>query len=451
MSDPLRKSLSDTEPSADLYGCAFGPPSFTAPSFTPPAFEALSFDGEDAGVLDAPIHVGLDARMLSVRAGTGVATYARVLARCLAHAGAAPIILGERTPEGAARRSGVSLWLSALDPRSRPAMARAHAGTAGDDTLGGPHKAAGDVSRVAQSYFNLHGRLMPVSCARPPEIMHWTYPVPLYVEGARNIYTVHDLIPFSHPEVTSISQTRHKRLLRRIRDRADGIVTVSETVRQAVIAHLGCDDDFVVNTYQAALAPLRQDPPLPAGLTAGDYFFFCGTVEPRKNLLALAEAHARSGVSQPLVIVGPSAPGHHALELRLRAIPGVIRLNWQPRVVLLGLMRRARALLFPSIAEGFGLPIAEAMTLGVPVMTSDHGAQAEVAGGAARLVDPDNITAMALAISALAQDDDLCARLRVAGFDRARMFSPQAYGERLRALYEGHLSRPRPLAAMALD
>jgi len=383
--------------------------------------------------------------MLRARAGTGVATYAKVLARCLVHAGAAPVILGEEPHGGAVHRSRMRRWLSALDPRARLTRARAPSAEAGDEPSGGPGWTTGDVFREAQVFFNLHGRLMPVACAHPLQVMHWTYPVPLFVQGARNIYTVHDLIPLSHPEVTPISQTRHGRLLRRIAERADGLVTVSETVRQAVIAHLGCDEDFVVNTYQAALAPLQQDPPLPAGLEAGRYFFFCGTAEPRKNLLALVEAHARSGVDLPLVIAGPAARGQDALEAKLRAAPGVIRLGWQLRPMLLGLMRGSRALLFPSLAEGFGLPIAEAMTLGVPVMTSDHGAPAEIAGGAAHMVDPGDIPAMALAIAALARDDDLCARLRVAGFERAQLFSPQAYGHRLRALYAGHLAVARPL------
>jgi len=398
-----------------------------------------------AASTDTAIRVGLDARMLRVRAGTGVATYAKVLARCLTHAGVAPVILGEEPHDGGARRSRMGRWLSALDTRARLARARAHSAEGGDEPGAGPTWAAGDVFREAQVFFNLHGRLMPVACADPPEVMHWTYPVPLFVQGARNIYTVHDLIPLSHPEVTGISQTRHERLLRRIAGRADGLVTVSETVRAAVIAHLGCDESFVVNTYQAALAPLHQDPPLPAGLRSGDYFFFCGTVEPRKNLLALVEAHARSGVDLPLVITGPSARGHQALEAKLRAATGVVRLGWQHRPMLLGLMRHARALLFPSLAEGFGLPIAEAMTLGAPVMTSDHGALAEIAGGAAHLVDPGDIPAMARAIAALAYDGRLCARLRAAGFERAQLFSPQAYGHRLRALYAGHLAVARPL------
>lgn len=388
-----------------------------------------------------PVQVCLDSRMLGVEAGTGVATYAAVLARCLTLAGAAPAILDDEGAGGERGRPRLSRWLSALDHRARVARDRDGVSQSTDPRQG-PGWAASDLFREAQVFFNLHGRLLPVACERPPQVMHWTYPVPLFVQGARNLYTVHDLIPQSDPALTTIPRERHWRLLQQILAYADGLVTVSETMRQAIIDQMGCAPGFVTNTYQAAFTPLQRDPPLPAGLRPGRYFLFCGTVEPRKNLLALMVAHARSRADLPLVIVGPTAVGNKALEAALCRAPHVVRLPWQPRTVLLGLIRRARALLFPSLAEGFGLPIAEAMTLGTPVMTSDRGAPAEVAGGAARLVDPGDIAAMAVAISALALDDALCAKLRAAGFDRARAFSLDIYRRQLRALYAEIMDAP---------
>jgi len=338
--------------------------------------------------------------------------------------------------EGPRRRPRLARWISALDRRPRRARDR------GADALQAPGWAATDVFREAQVFFRLHGRLMPVVCAEPPAVMHWTYPVPLYLRGARNLYTVHDLIPLTDPELTAIPGGRHRRLLDQIVDHAHGLVTVSETIRATVTAHLRCPPEFVTNTYQTALTPLQRDPPLPGGLRPGRYFVACGSVEPRKNLSALLAAHALSGVAAPLVVVGPAAPGGEALEAEIRRAPNVMRLPWQARPALIGLVRRARALLFPSLAEGFGLPIAEAMTLGAPVMTTDYGASAEIAGDAARLVAPRDPAAMARAIAELAADDALCARLRAAGFERARLFAPEAYRRRLRALYAAALAAP---------
>lgn len=371
----------------------------------------------------APVQVCVDARMLDAAMGTGVATYARVLAACLQDAGASPALL-DAAPAGRARR-----WLSAADPSPRPAKEVAPA-----------RWTARDLFREAQVFFNLHGRLLPVACAAPPAVMHWTYPLPLYMAGAKNLYTVHDLIPLAEPELTAIPRARHARLLRRIVAQAHGLVTVSETVRAQVVERLGVAPDFVANTYQAVDTPLQADAPLPEPLRAGRYFLFCGTVEPRKNLARLAAAHAASGTTLPFVIVGPEAHGYAALERLLAACPGVIRLPWVPRAELIALIRRARALLFPTLSEGFGLPIVEAMTLGCPVLASDRGAAAEIAGEAALPVSPTDPDAIAAAIARLAQDDALCARLRGAGFARGRLFAPGAYARRLRALYAGVLA-----------
>lgn len=368
----------------------------------------------------APVQVCVDARMLRAEMGTGVATYARVLAGCLADAGAASATL-DGAPGASAGRA--RRWLAAADPSPRRAAEEA----------GG--WSAGDLFREAQVFFNLHGRLLPVTCAAPPAVMHWTYPVPLRMVGAKNLYTVHDLIPLDRPDLTAIPRARHARLLRRIVAQAHGLVTVSETVRARIVAALDVAPGFVTNTWQAVDAPVQADPALPAPLRSGRYFLFCGTVEPRKNLERIAAAHAASGSALPLVIVGPAARGHARLERALAAQGGVIRLPWVPRPELIGLIRRARALLFPTLAEGFGLPIAEAMTLGCPVLASDSGAAAEIAGEAALRVAPEDGAAIAQAVARLGEDDALCTGLRAAGFARGRLFAPPAYARRLRALY----------------
>lgn len=377
----------------------------------------------------APVRVCIDGRMLREEQGTGVSIYARTLLRCLGEAGAEGLILG--AGEDARVRPRALRWLAAARTGHRPA----HVPVAGAPMVP-------DLFREAQVFFNLHGRTLPVAFDEPPLVMHWTYPVPCHVVGARNLYTVHDLIPLTHPELTPIPAQRHARILRAVVDRADLLVTVSDAMRAEIAALLGAVPEQIVSTWQAVDAPLGADQPLPADLRPGRFFLFCGRVEPRKNLLALAESHARSGASAPLVIAGPRLEEARGFEARLAAFPGVRRLDFLPRPQLLGLMRRARALLFPTLAEGFGLPIAEAMTLGCPVLTSDRGATAEVAGGAAILVDPEDVAEIARAIARIATDDALCARLRDQGFARARMFTPERYARRLRALYARALAMP---------
>lgn len=378
----------------------------------------------------APVQVCLESRMLEDSAGTGVATYARVLAACLAEAGAVPLILDDGRAFAASRRARILRWAAAT--RSAARVATAHPRI---DENAPARWMTRDVFREAQVFFNLHGRMLPVAFDRPPEVMHWTYPVPLHVVGARNLYTVHDLIPLTHPELTPIPGARHGAILAQIASHANRIVTVSETMREHVVARLGVAPARVVNTLQAIEAPIQADPALPEALRPGCYFFFCGRVERRKNLERVVQALAASESSLPLVIVGPEVAGEARLEAVLRASPRVIRRPWMPRPALIAMMRRARALLFPSLAEGFGLPIAEAMTLGCPVLTASQGATAEIAGDAALLVDPLDVDAIARAIARLNRDDALCARLRAAGFARGRHFTPGVYARRLRALY----------------
>lgn len=383
----------------------------------------------------APVQVCLDSRLFQEPAGTGVATYARMLARSLPDAGAAPLLLDDGG-DGRAR-ARLHRWLAAA--RAGPRQA-APDGPLSEAT---PSQwVVRDVFREAQVFFNLHGRALRIEMRKPPQVMHWTYPVPLYVAGAKNLYSVHDLIPLTDPQLTAISPARHVAILRDLTRHAHGIVTVSEFVRRQIIAHLGVPAGQVTNTYQGVDAPLQTDPPLPQGLRSGRYFLFCGRVERRKNLVRLAEAHARSGTTLDLVVVGPEVAGEEQVEALLRAHRGVVRLPWLPRTELLAMIRRARALLFPSLAEGFGLPVAEAMTLGCPVLTSNAGALAEIADRAALLVEPRDVRAIADAIAQLERDDLLCARLREAGFARGKMFAQDVYARRLRALYADALGAP---------
>lgn len=386
----------------------------------------------------APVQVCLESRMLRDVQGTGVATYARMLADCLPDVGATPLVLDDDALAGGRPRQRALRLLHAARPGPRTALASV-----------GEHAdlerwVVRDVFREAQVFFNLHGRLLPVAFAKTPQVMHWTYPVPLYVIGAKNLYTIHDLIPLTHPDLTPIPRDRHARMLAEIARHAHTLVTVSESIRALVIEQLGVAPKRVINTYQAVGAPLQADLPLPDDIRPGRYFLFCGRVERRKNLERVALAHRASGTTLPLLIVGPRTPGEERLEQTLCTFPNVRRLDWVPRQELIGLLRRARALLFPSLAEGFGLPIAEAMMLGCPVVASDRGAGAEIAGDAGLLVAPDDIGAITQAIAMLDRDARLRIRLRTDGFARARLFTRENYVNRLRALYAHALATSAP-------
>lgn len=404
--------------------------------------EGGSSDPQGGKALLPPICI--DGRLLD-DPRSGVAHYGDRLVRVLAAHGQAPWRLDARLPEGeqsAAHGSDPRRFLKALRPWARPALAAPGSGQAG--AWRGRMEGA-DLFREAYLHFKLLGRLMPVRTGAAPGIMHWTYPLPLRMAGWRNIYTIHDLIPLTTPSLSPVKGDRLARLIRAIAASADRIVTVTQAVRREVIAATGCPPELVVACHQAVDEGLTPTPPPETDAP----FFFCGSIEPRKNLERLVKAYRLSGSRRPLVIAGED--GWRAGEVRaaIGDAPGVAFMPFLDRAALLARMGAARALLFPSLAEGFGLPVAEAMTVGVPVMTSALPALAEVSGDAALLVDPADTGAIAAAIGALDRDDALCARLRQAGLAKAVDYGPRAYYERLERIYADVAQYPRSAMAGA--
>lgn len=292
-----------------------------------------------------------------------------------------------------------------------------------------------DIFRRGYVHFQMYGRLLRLRSSLPAGIMHWTYPVPLVMEGWTNLYTVHDAIPLTRPDLTPISPRRHRALLRALMTRAHRLVTVSECARGEIVAALACNPDKVVNCGQSVDFDVVARAFLPTGLAAKHYLLFCGSIEPRKNLSALLTAYGRSGTALPLVIAGPDGWRAEPILRQIAGTAGVIRLPYLDRDQLLALIQGARAMLFPSLAEGFGLPVAESMALGTAVMTSNRGALAEIAGGAGLLVDPDDPASIADGIVRLAEDDGLVRRLAELGRQHAPVFSRDAFATRLAAVY----------------
>ncbi|GAB6967538.1 hypothetical protein JCM25156A_15750 [Komagataeibacter kakiaceti JCM 25156] len=161
-----------------------------------------------------------------------------------------------------------------------------------------------------------------------------------------------------------------------------------------------------------------------------------GRVEARKNIERLIAAHARSGTHRPLVIIGPD--GDDRPRCAGSGGAPVRRVQWCERLSLLRAIHDAHALLLPSLAEGFGLPIVEAMALGTPVLTSRGGATGEIAGGAALLVDPTDTDDIARGMAALDgndPNDPLRARLIARGYERADFFSAPRQEQRFVDFY----------------
>ena len=295
----------------------------------------------------------------------------------------------------------------------------------------------------------------------PPDITHWTYPLAIRVPKSINIYTLHDLVPLRLPFTTLDNKRFYYALMRLLARRADHIVTVSETSKRDIINLLGVPEHRVTNTYQAVEIPakyadkpddvVKQEVEGTFNVKYKEYMLFFGAVEPKKNVGRLIEAYLASKIDTPLLIVGKLA-WKSEQEMRLMNDDAtsyleqlgsltfrrrkVFHVDYAPFPLLVSLIKGAKAVLFPSLYEGFGLPILEAMKLGTPVLTSKEGATPEVAGEGAMLVDPYDVRALAEGIRALEADADLRGRLSAYGRKRAEMFSSAAYKVRLQELYD---------------
>ena len=217
--------------------------------------------------------------------------------------------------------------------------------------------------------------------------------------GAAFVPLVHDVIPIDYPEYVGARETaRHRRRIATIAGLADGVIANSSATAAAVAALLPAG--MPVLALPLGVEP-RRAAAIPPSLDDGVPFFLClGTIEPRKNHLLLlqlwrrlAEEARPDGPPVPkLVIVGNRGWDNEQvldlLDRSARLRPHIMELGRVSDGMVAGLMARARALLMPSFTEGFGLPVAEALARGTPVLCSDIPAHREIAHGVAEYLDP---------------------------------------------------------------
>jgi glycosyltransferase involved in cell wall biosynthesis len=245
------------------------------------------------------------------------------------------------------------------------------------------------------------------------------------------VVTVHDLAFEHYPQHATRNGLRFfRQSLRRTRERADLVLCPSEATRRDCIrAGIAVDKLRVVPwgvDVPAATTPDVVERTAAAhGLRAGRYVLFVGTVEPRKNLRTLVEAYRRlrCDADVDLALVGP-AGWNEDLDALLRPVRDHVRLlGYLPRADLDALYAGAAAFCYPSLLEGFGMPVLEAMAAGAVVVTSAGTATEEVAGDAGLLVDPRDTAALASALTTACTDRALAAALRERARSRAATFT----------------------------
>jgi glycosyltransferase involved in cell wall biosynthesis len=258
------------------------------------------------------------------------------------------------------------------------------------------------------------------------------------------VVTVHDAVPWTHPETLTPRGARwHRTVIARAAASADALVVPTRAVADELARHVALAAPPVVVgegvSADLALPPDADHRAVALGLPDEPFAVTLATIEPRKGLDVLLAAMARPEVRDvPLLVVGQ--PGWGSVDVARQAE----ELGLGSRVRLVGrlgdadlavVLQRASVLVAPSRAEGFGLPVLEAMAAGVPVVSSDAPALAEVGGGATRTVPVGDSAALADALAEVLGSAQLRQRMAAAGLRRAGDFSWDAAGRRLWELY----------------
>lgn len=272
--------------------------------------------------------------------------------------------------------------------------------------------------------------------------------------NARLISHVHDLTFLQHPEwhplrtrfflsATLPASARH----------AKRVLCHSEWVKAEVVRDLGIAPERITvipppighDFHPTPLAEARAHVEREYGLN-GEYFLHVGTIEPRKNHARIFEAFERlrrEGFPGPLVLVGKDGWRIEPILARLENSSErahIVRISGASETDLVALYGAATGVVFPSLEEGFGMPILEAMACGVPCITGDRTAMAEVGGGYASLVTPEDVDQLVVAMRSLWQDRGHRERAALEGPPRAEGYSFERWAARTFALYRSELA-----------
>lgn len=280
---------------------------------------------------------------------------------------------------------------------------------------------------------------------RRMDLVHSIYYLPPGMRRA-TVVTIHDISFEMHPEFFRRADLLRNRTLVRLAARlATIVVTVSEASRGDIVERYGIDPARVIAIHNG-VSPVFAPPPSPRLPSSSGPFriLAVGTLQPRKNLLRLLEAVRLVAQSHDvsLRIVGPAGYQANEIRIRLGNVPWVETSGYLPMDELLHAYHDADLFVYPSIYEGFGLPVVEAMASGTPVVTSTGGSLPEIAGDAAIVVDPTDIDAIANAILRVVESPDLQERLRTRGIARAAAFSWARSAEDHISAYEAALLGP---------
>jgi glycosyltransferase involved in cell wall biosynthesis len=253
------------------------------------------------------------------------------------------------------------------------------------------------------------------------DVFHVSNQIRFPPKGPKLTATIYDMTVRLMPELhTAANIQADESLARNVLARADRLIAISENSRQDAVRLLGLDAERIETIYPGVPEVYFGAQARPS---ARPYVLYLGTIEPRKNVDTLLDAWEgfRLRGDFDLVIAGASGWAGDKTMARLVAKPNGVRyLGYMPEDELPGLTAGATAFVYPSLYEGFGFPVAQAMAAGIPVITSNTSCLPEVAGAGALFVDPRSAAEIRGALENLLESPELRRQLGAAGSARAR-------------------------------
>jgi glycosyltransferase involved in cell wall biosynthesis len=280
------------------------------------------------------------------------------------------------------------------------------------------------------------------------DLAHFQYVSPPFCP-CKTVVTIHDIsFEFFPDYFPPLQRARMRMLIPASGRRADHVITISEFSKRQLIDTYGMKEDKISVTYLGVAPAFRPLPDADAEARLArfalsrPYILGVGNLQPRKNILrlirAFAELRRTQAIPHQLVLVGQMAwKGTEILRAveDLGLLDAVTMTGYVTDDELVALYGRAAVFVYPSLYEGFGLPILEAMACATPVVTSDVSSMPEVAGDAALLVDPTSEAAIADAVGRVLNDSPLAAAMKLRGLEQSRRFSWPAAAEQTAKIY----------------
>lgn len=264
--------------------------------------------------------------------------------------------------------------------------------------------------------------------------------------AVKSVVTIHDLIFIRFPHFFKpIDAYIYRKKILHACKVANKIVAISQQTKNDIVELLGVDSSKIEVIYQGCgeqfwkkYSPEQHDAVKEKHKLPPNYLLCVGTIEKRKNLLAILKAKHEFKIEVPLVVVGRKTEYYHNEVLpyiQANKLSGVLFLEEVVDEDLPIIYQNAQCFIYPSLFEGFGIPILEALVSGVPVITSSGGCFGEVAGPSSLFINPTDHAELALSIKKVISDTNLSAQMVMLGKEYAKQFSDEAIAKKHIELY----------------